>query len=428
MTSDAPAPGRGLDLGPMRATRFAADGPALAARLSPPYDVIDDAQRSRLLESSPRNVVELILPSPGADGRPDYDGAAQRLARDVADGTMAVDADPALYVYEMAGADGRATRGLVGAVRLHEADEGVIFPHENVMAGPVADRLALMEAAQANLEPIYLIYQGGGAAADAVARVSDTEPVAEATTPDGTRHRLWAVVEPAAVDAIRADLARRTAVIADGHHRYATYLELRRRADGPGPWDRGLTLLVDSTQFGPQVEAIHRVVPDLDFAAAIGQAQPDFAVDEIDSADLAGDPPAVLGALDALDGRAGEFAAVVTDGVRAALVHRPRSGAGGEPEDLLADLDVTVVHSDLVQGCWSRPDTVDALQYAHSAADAIAAARAERGVAVLLRPTPVEAVLAIAGAGLRMPRKSTLFVPKPASGLVLRRFADQPES
>jgi uncharacterized protein (DUF1015 family) len=236
------------------------------------------------------------------------------------------------------------------------------------------------------------------------------------------------VVEPAAVDAIRADLARRTAVIADGHHRYATYLELRRRADGPGPWDRGLTLLVDSTQFGPQVEPIHRVVPDLDFAAAIGQAQPDFAVDEIDSADLAGDPPAVLGALDALDGRAGEFAAVVTDGVRAALVHRPRSGAGGEPEDLLADLDVTVVHSDLVQGCWSRPDTVDALQYAHSAADAIAAARAERGVAVLLRPTPVEAVLAIAGSGLRMPRKSTLFVPKPASGLVLRRFADQPES
>ena len=48
------------------------------------------------------------------------------------------------------------------------------------------------------------------------------------------------------------------------------------------------------------------------------------------------------------------------------------------------------------------------------------------GTAVLLRPTPVEAVAAVAAAGARMPRKSTLFTPKPASGLVMRRFADQP--
>jgi uncharacterized protein (DUF1015 family) len=34
-------------------------------------------------------------------------------------------------------------------------------------------------------------------------------------------------------------------------------------------------------------------------------------------------------------------------------------------------------------------------------------------------------VAAIAAAGARMPRKSTLFTPKPASGLVMRRFADQ---
>jgi uncharacterized protein (DUF1015 family) len=31
----------------------------------------------------------------------------------------------------------------------------------------------------------------------------------------------------------------------------------------------------------------------------------------------------------------------------------------------------------------------------------------------------------VAAAGERMPRKSTLSTPKPASGVVLRRFADQ---
>ena len=69
------------------------------------------------------------------------------------------------------------------------------------------------------------------------------------------------------LDAVAQDLHPRRALIADGHHRYATYL--RRQADahaagaGPGPWDFGLCFLVDATAFGPQVHPIHRVVPGL---------------------------------------------------------------------------------------------------------------------------------------------------------------------
>ena len=57
--------------------------------------------------------------------------------------------------------------------------------------------------------------------------------------------------------------------------------------------------------------------------------------------------------------------------------------------------------------------------------EAIAEAQDAGGTAVLLRPTPVAAVAAVAAAGARMPRKSALFTPKPASGLVMRRFADE---
>jgi uncharacterized protein (DUF1015 family) len=46
------------------------------------------------------------------------------------------------------------------------------------------------------------------------------------------------------------------------------------------------------------------------------------------------------------------------------------------------------------------------------------------GVAVLLNPTPFDTVLAVAAAGERMPQKSTLFAPKPRTGLVLRTYAD----
>jgi uncharacterized protein (DUF1015 family) len=68
------------------------------------------------------------------------------------------------------------------------------------------------------------------------------------------------------------------------------------------------------------------------------------------------------------------------------------------------------------------------VRYAHSVDEALADARDECGCAVLLRPTPVSAVAAVAARGGRMPRKSTLFTPKPASGLVLRRFVDEPIS
>jgi len=73
----------------------------------------------------------------------------------------------------------------------------------------------------------------------------------------------------------------------------------------------------------------------------------------------------------------------------------------------------------------AKTDTVDVVGYAHSVAEAVADARSTGGFAVLLRPTPVAAVAAVAAAGGRMPRKSTLFTPKPASGLLMRRFADE---
>ena len=64
-----------------------------------------------------------------------------------------------------------------------------------------------------------------------------------AVTADGLRHQLWAITEPGEQAAIADDLAPRTALIADGHHRYAAYLQLqeqlRQAGAGPGPGTAG---------------------------------------------------------------------------------------------------------------------------------------------------------------------------------------------
>ena len=183
-----------------------------------------------MLDAHPNNVVRLILP-----GASHYTDARETLNSWLSSGVLNVDALPALYVYEQSGV-GLLQRGLIGAVGMGSSS---VLPHENVMPGPVADRLALMRATQANLEPIFLLYDGGGTASRLVDEIATLRmPLVDIRTGDGVRHRLWAVTDPVEIDAVGADLRDRQALIADGHHRYATYQALQKTTRVP---DHGTT-------------------------------------------------------------------------------------------------------------------------------------------------------------------------------------------
>ena len=408
---------KGLALAPFRALRFAdrlvgAPG-GLAALTSPPYDVIDEAERSALEAADEHNVVRLILPRDDA-GDP-YERAAETLSRWRAEGVLVRDEAPGLYVYELTEPSGHVVRGLVGALALAQPDVGIGLPHENTMAGPVADRLALTRATGTNLEPILLLYAGGGGASDVVDAAAAAAPIVEGTTADGIGHRVWAITDPDQLAAVADDLLPRRATIADGHHRYATYLqwqaERHAAGAGPGPWDFGLTMLIDAARYAPAVHGIHRVVPSLPLPDAAARAERGFRVTETTPGP------------DALEATEGP-AFVITDGTRAYLLDRPDPGLvekalAGVESAAVRRLEVTVAHRFLVQELWGLADTDDVVGYRHSVDDAVAAV-GSGGTALLLRPTPVEAVLAVAAEGARMPRKSTLFTPKPRTGLLLR--------
>jgi hypothetical protein len=246
--------------------------------------------------------------------------------------------------------------------------------------------------------------------------------------PDGLRHRLWAVTDDRVLSAVAEDLHGRSALIADGHHRYATYLQRQadRHAagDGPGPWDAGLCLLVDATAFGPQVHPIHRYVPGIGVGELVARTAAGATVRP-----LAQDLPAALAAL-AEAGRSGPaFLLSSGDAAELHLVTEPepaRLAAAVPPERSAAwaALDVSVLHAYLVTSLWGLPDDVDHVAYEHDVHGALAAALRTGGTAVLLNPTPVEAVAQVAGSGERMPRKSTLFTPKPRTGVVIRDHRD----
>jgi uncharacterized protein (DUF1015 family) len=312
-----------------------------------------------------------------------------------------------------------------------------------------------MAATQANLEPIFLIYDGGQFpdATDTVAMPTATEvmdavaeeraPLVSITTEDGITHRLWRLGEPGEQAAIASDLSGRRALIADGHHRYAAYLqlqaEMRAAGLGTGPWDYGLAFLVDSAAYPPRLGAIHRVLPGLLPERAAELAKAAFTVQDL---------PASLCLDDALlrlaeAGREGPSFLLAGGPVFHLLSHPdPVQLAASMPAGTSApwqSLAASVMQHLLLARLWGVTDSERDVLIDHDAADAVRAVKgdatatdiAERaagtvpaagGTAVICNPASFEAVIGIAAQGERVPRKSTSFGPKPRTGLVLRTF------
>ncbi|MGW0767847.1 DUF1015 family protein [Streptomyces sp. NPDC002676] len=411
---------RGLELTPFRGLRYDPDRVgSLASVTSPPYDVVVRPDGVVHLQSAdPYNIVRLILPQAGTPTARN-EQAADTLRRWLAEGVLTADPDPALYVYEQRDGGGMLQRGVIGALRVSEPAEGVVLPHEDVMPPLVADRAALMRATRANLEPLLLTYRGNGSAAEVVERTVQGPALLDTTTEDGFHHRLWSVTDPADMARIQSDLAHHQALIADGHHRWATYRMLRAEQPSPSPWDYGLVLLVDTARYPLRVRAIHRLLHGLPVADALAAVEGLFRVRHLEVP-----LPEALEAL-ADAACAGNAFLLAGDGAFH-LIDRPDPGllARTIPTDrptAWRSLDATVLHAALLDHVWCIPEDSPAhIAYIHDTAATVAKAEQDGGTAVLLHPVREEVVRELARQGVTMPRKSTSFGPKPASGLVLR--------
>ncbi|MFF8847775.1 DUF1015 family protein [Streptomyces sp. NPDC015127] len=427
MNNEGPAAGDGLHLIPFRGLRYVPERVgSLAAVTSPPYDVVVRPDGLHHLESAdPYNIVRLILPQ-AASPEDRSRQAAETLSRWLSEGVMAADPEPALYVYEQRKGD-LLQRGVIGALALSEPSDGVVLPHEDVMPEIVADRAALMRSTAANLEPLLLAYRSGGELSGTSAVIERTilrPPVLATTTEDGFSHRLWAVTDPGELTEIRRDLSHHQALIADGHHRWATYLRLRtEHMASPGPWDYGLVLLIDTARYPLQVRAIHRLLRRLPVADALSALDGSFRLRTLD------DSLSLERALDALAEAAAEGNAFLLAGDgRFHLADRPApellagTVPGGHPE-AWRTLDATVLHATMLDHLWRIPDTPEHITYIHDSLAAVTQAERDGGTAVLMHPVREETVRDLAREGVTMPRKSTSFGPKPATGLVLRSLA-----
>ncbi|MFE1963232.1 DUF1015 family protein [Streptomyces sp. NPDC059479] len=451
MNTTGPAD-KGLRLIPFHGLRYVPERVgSLSAVTSPPYDVVVRPDGLHHLESAdPHNIVRLILPQAATPGER-HRQAARTLARWLAEGVLAPDPEPALYVYEQRKGE-LLQRGVIGALALSSPSDGIVLPHEDVMPDVVADRAALMRATAANLEPLLLTYRSGGevtadapdalsvagtagmtgtanmagvggtaGAAGVIERTVRRSPLLDTTTEDGFSHRLWSVTDPGDLAEIADDLGHHQALIADGHHRWATYLRLRDEHVDAGPWGYGLVLLIDTARYPLQVRSIHRVLHQLPVDRAVEALSGFFRVRTVD-----GPLPEALDVL--ADATTMGNAFLLAGDGRFHLVDRPDQEllARTVPVDRPAAwraLDATVLHATLLDHIWRIPDAPEHIAYIHDTAAAVDKAERDGSTAVLLHPVREEVVRELARQGVMMPRKSTSFGPKPATGLVLRSLA-----
>jgi uncharacterized protein (DUF1015 family) len=440
------APFRGLHYSPDRfggtavpdRVRLADDDAAPPTRLvdltdvaCPPYDVIDEAMRRELLARDPHNAVRLELnpePDPHA-------AAATALAEWVADGTLARKDEPSVYYYRHATAadpDAPTVEGIVTRVLLEPWGDGV-RPHEHTMPGPKADRLALLHATRTQLSPILSVYFDRSERYHHIMSRAWSEEW-RARDGDGLLHQVAATE---ADDRLLGYLGRQTLFVADGHHRYETALayqaEVRSTTDAPvgalgADWI--MMLLVNAELSELEIRPTHRLLLDVDTDALrelaaggdpLWQAVP-MAPAQLDAVlnERADDETPTFGLV--LAGDDGYLLVGDPDGLADRL---RRESMSEEVRDLdLAALHVAVLQDRLGIG----PEDVAAgtrLAYTRSEADARErVARGEATAAILVRPTRLEQLAAVAGAGDVMPQKSTYFYPKLLTGMVFNPMED----
>ncbi len=425
---------------------------SLASVVTPPYDVISDAQQAGYHDRSPFNIIRIELgrTTPGDDHK---DNAHTRARRYLGEwrkaGVLIRDREASYYlVATRYGVGGETTTrwGLIAQVGLEPfSPEGHILPHEKTFSQIKAERLGLMRACGLNTSPIFALFNDSDHLMERLRSQADGRaPLQAFEDENGHHHRVWRLNNPETNAGIQDGFRDRRLYIADGHHRYETCLAYQaewaqnaRDVDPAHPANGTLMYISSMQDPGLQVLPTHRILPRV--SAHLLSAFLERARTYFDCQPLAvshGRSPEAARKLSAALDRipAGQGLGVVLRGDDRLHLLQLRPDAHARIFSVntpapLQRLNVTLlsdfVFPELLEMDSAQLEDSDSIRFGHSAAEAVASVRrGEYAMAFILRPTPVAEVRSIAEAGLSMPRKTTYFAPKVITGLVMRALAD----
>jgi uncharacterized protein (DUF1015 family) len=411
---------------------------SLSDVVAPPYDVISPEFQDQLYKKHPANIIRLELnrEEPGDDlDNNRYTRASKFLKNWRSEGLLFTESTSAIYVYHQVFTYAGQTytrRGFMARIRLQRFGEGNIYPHEETMSGPKADRLLLTRACKANISQIFGLYPDPKEEVQSLleANVSDQAPV-EATDHLGVIHRMWPVTDPTLIAHANRLIGPKPVFIADGHHRYETACNYRDElaSRGPLPSDHPanfvLMVCIGMDDPGLLVLPTHRLfrgLPEMTSEELIAKLSGCFTTRIMgEGSDLApsvweeietGEDQGTLGLFTAKDERWVLARITPTGKARMAEV-------ASEHSEPWRELSVSILHRLVIDTLLASPD-LPKPKYVHLVEEVVQGLdTGEFPLAAMVMPATVAHIRTISEHAERMPAKSTYFYPKLIVGLVI---------
>jgi uncharacterized protein (DUF1015 family) len=320
--------------------------------------------------------------------------------------------------------------GLVGRLDLTRVPESNIARHEDAFSDRVEERVRLTRATGMTFAPIMagytlpthgindLIEETLGLHRRSLSMEGTASPLVRAQI-DATEHRLWRLEDPAVRAKISELLAPLRILVLDGHHRYAAAREMLRRHE---PGSSPLVMLVESRDRALQLLPWHRALGAGSVTLEELRARAGARFASVESVGTGTSVEALIEELDRMS-RHHERGFLAVEGSRAWRFTGPDSLDGGFDYDLLHGYLEEVFHRDPHDfGVFRSPRlTLDAVRNPGSIWSG--------GVAFLLPGLHQEAIEERAfQTGQMMARKSTMFLPKVAEGVVFASVHDSASS
>ena len=434
------APFRGIHYNPQKIVD-------LSQVATPPYDVISFEEEEHYRGRHPYNIVRLILPR-GEGGVDRYQVAAQNLQEWEKEGALIREERPSLYPYQQIftapSGEIKKRNGFISLVKLELLGQGGIIPHEGTTPKPVEDRLRLMEACGANLSQIFTLYSDpAGEIEGQFAQVWTSAPRYEFHDDDGVVHRLWQADDRRIISEVANQLQDKRLLIADGHHRYKTALIYRDRMrerfpsyTERSPFEYTMMYLTPIEGEGLLILPTHRLATPqepLDLKGFYKALKKHFSLQAFSFDDTDGEKVARKRLFTALDEKSrGRYVFGLYIGGEKRYSHviskegiRVKDLLKGCPE-VLQELDVTLVDGFILKELLKvELEAVGLLKGRNEVLEEVHAGRYR--AAFLMNPPSIQQVKRVADAGEVMPRKTTFFYPKVATGLVINKIVPDEE-
>lgn len=414
--------------------------------MSPPYDIISQKMQNELYNKHLNNFVKLIL-GKQFDEDTEKNNRYTRSKKEYDDWLekqILISSDePAIYPYQITYdllGEKKTMKGFFTLLKL-DKDYKLVKAHEKTLSKPKADRLNLMRSCKSNLEPIQLLYiDEKDTIVQSIDKVKDKNPLISVKGYDDFTHEIWKVSDKETIDEIQNFLKDDILFIADGHHRYQTAInfaeeqsELTHDTSDNAPFNYRLVILVNMFDDGLAILPTHRLMKlqSINRKEVVGKLEEYFNVEtcpvdsSVDNKDLAETIKDQLKG----DGEH-KFAMFFKDSYYVLTLkdEHVMDELAAERSKIWRTLDVSILHKIIIEHILGiTQDTLeDHVKYTREDEEALSLVQDDSfDFSFLMNATKIDELKAIADGGEHMPQKSTYFLPKMLSGLVMYKMNNE---